>query len=77
MANDFSVPGFNRLNISEIILFLESQFPAFEITRSQVRLTCLLIDLTQAVSELVYDILGKQPTTPYDDFMLAILERME
>lgn len=77
MANDFNISGFNRLSISEDILFLESQFPAFEITRGQVRLTYLLGSLTLAVSKLVYHVLGKQPTTPYDDFVLAILERME
>ncbi|KAM3172393.1 hypothetical protein ACTXT7_014643 [Hymenolepis weldensis] len=33
--------------------------------------------LTLALSKLMYDVVGKQPTTPYDDFKLAIFDRME
>ncbi|KAM3177588.1 hypothetical protein ACTXT7_004242 [Hymenolepis weldensis] len=32
--------------------------------------------LTPNVAMLVYDILGKPPTTPYDDLKFAVLEHM-
>ncbi|KAM3175533.1 hypothetical protein ACTXT7_008313 [Hymenolepis weldensis] len=77
MADDFTISRFNRRNISEAFLLLETEFCAYEITNQQVRLTCLLKDLTLAVFELLYDVLGGASTTPYDNLTFAILERME
>ncbi|KAM3179918.1 hypothetical protein ACTXT7_017334, partial [Hymenolepis weldensis] len=70
MANDFTVPTSNRLNISECFLFLEAQSHAYEITSQQSRLIWLLQGLTLVV-------FGKPSTTPYDDPKFAILERMK
>ncbi|VUZ38961.1 unnamed protein product [Hymenolepis diminuta] len=77
MADDFTLPRFIRFKISKAFLFLEIQFPAYEITNQQVLLTCLLKGLTPAVFEVVYDVLGKPSRTPYDDLKFAILKRME
>ncbi|VUZ55191.1 unnamed protein product [Hymenolepis diminuta] len=77
MTNGFTIPRFNRLNIPEDFLFLESQFRAYEITCQQVRLTCHLKDLTPTISKLEYGVFEKAFMTPYDDLGFAILERIE
>ncbi|KAM3188451.1 hypothetical protein ACTXT7_000277 [Hymenolepis weldensis] len=77
MADDFTIPDCNRLNIPEASLFLEAQSCAYKIVSKQVQLACLFNGLTPEVSELVYDVLGKPSTTPYDDHKFAILERVE
>ncbi|VUZ41851.1 unnamed protein product [Hymenolepis diminuta] len=61
MTKHFTIPRFNRPNSPKGFLFLELQFRFYGITSLQVRQTCLLKSLALAVSELVYDVLEKQP----------------
>ncbi|KAM3179142.1 hypothetical protein ACTXT7_001189 [Hymenolepis weldensis] len=77
MANDFATPRFNRLNIPEAFLFPDAQLRAYKITSKHAQFARLLNGLMSEVAKLVYKVLGKLSTTPYNDLKFAILERME
>ncbi|KAM3188260.1 hypothetical protein ACTXT7_000659 [Hymenolepis weldensis] len=70
--------SFPLFSISLLLVWIHiTQFPDCKIISQQIRLTSLLKGLIPTVSKLVYDILGKPSTAPYDDLKLTILEGME
>ncbi|KAM3187335.1 hypothetical protein ACTXT7_002513 [Hymenolepis weldensis] len=63
--------------IGTLYTYVEAQFGAYEIINQKVPFTCLLNGLTPEIAELVYDVLEKSSTTPYNDLKFTVLERME